>query len=154
MRGVNCKRGHFNDLRAQYCGVCGIQMAQASIVLVEGMRPPLGVLVFDTGTAVSLSSDLVIGRDPADHEFVRAGAQAVVFEDPSRTVSRAHLGVRLKDWDVYIVDLGAANHTYLLHDDGRDVRQLSPNEEVKLEPGARFRIGDRRGVFESPLSRT
>jgi pSer/pThr/pTyr-binding forkhead associated (FHA) protein len=130
-------------------------MVQASIVLVEGNRPPLGVLVFDTGAAVSLSSDLVIGRDPSDHELVRAGqAEPIIFEDPSRTVSRAHLGVRLRDWDVYLMDLGAANRTFLLEHDGRDIRALAPAEEVKLDPGARFRIGERRGVFESPLSRT
>ena len=49
VRGVYCKNEHFNDPRMLFCAVCGINMVQQTPVLVEGPRPPLGVVVVDDG---------------------------------------------------------------------------------------------------------
>ncbi len=64
VKGVYCKRGHFNDPMVQFCTVCGINMVQQTPALVDGPRPPLGVLVFDDGSVFQLEDDYVLGRQP------------------------------------------------------------------------------------------
>ena len=73
VRGVNCARGHFNNPRALYCGNCGLAMVQNSVVIVDGPRPSLGVLLRDDGSAYSLDGDYVLGRQPELAEDVAAG---------------------------------------------------------------------------------
>ena len=64
--GVLCTNDHFNDPNVRYCSVCGISMAQQTLVQQEGPRPPLGVLLMDDGMHL-----------PARHRLHhRAGAAA------------------------------------------------------------------------------
>jgi hypothetical protein len=63
--GVRCPRDHHNSPGARFCHRCGIRMgAHRSLVIVEGPRPPLGVLVLDDGDTFALVSDAIIGREP------------------------------------------------------------------------------------------
>ena len=64
VEGKACIRGHFNDLAAQFCSLCGISMVQITEQIVLGRRPPLGILVFEDGMTFSLDSEYVIGREP------------------------------------------------------------------------------------------
>ena len=72
VRGVYCKNRHFNDPRQLFCAVCGINMVQQTPVLVNGLRPPLGVIVLDDGAVFQLDSDYLLGRDPDADERVRS----------------------------------------------------------------------------------
>src|SRR4029450_13387146 len=95
------------------CARGGITRAAAGGALVEGIRPPLGVLTFDDGEAYALTGDVIVGREPAvDDLVVTGGGRAVRIADDDRTISRAHALIRLVGWDVFLEDRGSANGTF------------------------------------------
>jgi len=153
VHGVRCARGHFNDPRARYCAVCGHGMVQVSVVLVEGERPPLGVLVFSSGVSHPLDSDLVVGRDPAHDERVRAGeAVALELASESLRLSRVHAELRLQGWDVALVDRGSLNGTHIWQPQTQQWQRLAPDTPHVLDPGAEMAFGDVTARFESGLN--
>jgi len=44
-----CNNGHFDDLEARFCAVCGISMNQQTLRARPGPRPPFGLLALDGG---------------------------------------------------------------------------------------------------------
>jgi hypothetical protein len=150
VRGVICSRGHFNDPAAPFCGVCGISMVQRTLNLVEGPRPPLGVIVFDDGTTFTLDSDYVLGREPENDPSVMAGtARPLIMADPDRTVSRVHAGLVLDGWNVKAVDRGSANGTFIAAAGDDNWVALLPNKPTAIKPGTRVRVGQRVFLFDS-----
>lgn len=140
--GVLCASGHFNDPGATACRLCGIGMEQPPKRFERGPRPPLGELVIDDGTRISLDGDYVLGREPTLDGDVLAGlARPLRIVDPNGTVSRLHLKVSLVGWQVRISDLGSANGSAILSPGGE--RTLSPFEPTAIEPGMRIGIGHR-----------
>ncbi len=154
VQGYLCSRGHLNDPRALFCANCGIRMAERTGVLVAGVRPPLGLLVFDDGASFTLDEDYLLGRQPDVDERVREGLmRPLVIDDSRRLVSRAHLEITLQGWDVYINDTGTANGTYLQVSEAQASSALVPGQPLRLPPGARVSVGNRSFVFESSLAR-
>ena len=150
--GLNCARGHFNDPRAHYCAVCGLQMGQASFVLIDGRRPPLGVLVFDNGESHSLLTDLIIGRDPSADAAVQLGrARAAVPAGDVSGLSRVHAEVRLVDWEVQLIDRQSTNGTFTWDVERATWQRLAANTPFTLVPGMQIACGPRTAVFESTL---
>ncbi|MEJ3654626.1 FHA domain-containing protein [Actinomycetes bacterium KLBMP 9759] len=149
-QGHLCSRGHLNDPRSHFCVLCGIRMNERTGVLVLGPRPPLGLLVFNTGTTFTVDADYVIGRQPEVDERVASGVmRAIPVEDHTGSVSRVHAEVRLEGWDVLIVDSGSSNGTYVASQ-GEDWSQLRPQEARRLTQGTKVRLGECSFVFESP----
>jgi hypothetical protein len=150
VRGVICSRGHFCDPSAPFCGVCGISMVQRTLNLVEGPRPPLGVIVFDDGTTFTLDSDYVLGREPEnDPRVVSGDTRALAMDDPDRTVSRVHAGLVLDGWNVKAVDRGSANGTFLAGPGDDNWVPLLPNQPTTIKPGTRIRLGQRVFLYDS-----
>ncbi len=154
VRGTICSRGHFNDPRSRFCSSCGISMVHQTLNLVSGVRPPLGVLVFEDGTTYSLSANYVIGRQPDISSLIQSGdALPLLLTDTGRTISRVHAELRLQEWDVYFVNLSATNGSFLFDRQTSQWRALPTSEPIKLEPGSRLAMGGRVAVFESSLVR-
>jgi len=150
VKGVSCSRGHFNPPGAKYCSSCGTSMVHLTLKLIDGPRPPLGILVLSDGSVVPVDSDLVIGREPDTHQDVVEGrARAVVVDDPQLGVSRCHAAVRLQDWDVHVVDLGSQNGTAVAAHDATQATAVSPGEVRKIESGARVVLGTYTLTFNS-----
>lgn len=150
VRGVTCARGHFNNPRALYCGICGLGMVQNSVVIVDGPRPPLGVLLSDDGTAYSLDGDYVLGRQPELAEDVAAGrARPLKVGDQMGKISRVHARVALRDWEVVVTDLGSRNGTQLFNPGDTGWRTLRGDESVALHPGGRLVVGQSTFEFQS-----
>ncbi len=150
VRGLRCIRGHFNHPRARYCALCGISMVQQTQVLVEGERPPLGILVFGDGKTVALDSSYLLGRDPSVDGAVRTGElRPIELDDPDQILSRVHCEVRLSEWDVQLVDRNSSNGTFVRTEDAEEWRRLDPAEPATLGPGMEARVGSHRFVFES-----
>jgi hypothetical protein len=148
--GVYCKNGHFDDPSARYCAICGISMAQLTLVPRPGPRPPLGVLVLDDGSIFSLETDYVIGRDPSRDERVAAGdARPLRLEDSQGLISRAHVQIRLDGWQVQVVDLGSANGTGIWGP-GESAWRAAPRlTPVPIRPGTQIGFGQRQLRYES-----
>jgi hypothetical protein len=148
--GITCARGHFNNPNSLYCSVCGLSMVQQTSYLVKGVRPPLGVFVFDDGTTFTVDSDYVIGREPeGDPRVVGGEARPMAIPDPERAISRVHAEIYLKGWDVVVRDRGSANGTYILPPGGTEWLRLPSDTTASVPTGARVLVGRRHFIFDS-----
>jgi len=148
--GVYCKNGHFDDPSARYCAICGISMAQQTLLPRLGPRPPLGVLVLDEGSIFSLDTDYVIGRSPLREPDVAAGhARALRIEDADGVLSRIHARIRLDGWQVQVVDLGSANGTRVWEPHDTAWRRIPPQTPTSIRPGTQVGFGRRQLRYES-----
>jgi hypothetical protein len=147
--GIRCKKGHFNDPAARYCGICGIHMVQDKVARVKGPRPVLGFLVLDDGMSFKLDTDYVLGSDPHDHDAVRSGmARPLVVKAESDVISPVHARIVLRDWDVLVSDCGSLYGTYVWSPGGTDWERLSPEQEIKLGAGSQFMVAQRGFMFQ------
>nr|WHW29237.1 hypothetical protein [uncultured bacterium] len=144
--GVACSQAHHNHPDAVYCSQCGTKMGvHHTIVLINGPRPPLGVLVVDDGTTYSLNQDLVIGREPTSHPDVVAGtASPMILTDDTLSLSRKHARIVLDDWLVAIQDLQSSNGSYISRAGQNETwTKIESGTTMALEPGDRLRVGGR-----------
>jgi hypothetical protein len=152
--GAYCKNGHFDDPEARFCAVCGISMNQQTLTPRLGPRPPLGLLLLDTGAVLQLDADYVIGREPEMDPSVMAGdARPLPIPDATGTLSRVHAQIQLVDWNVLVTDLGSANGTRVRRPGDSGAEQLVPRVPVLLRPGCRVDLGGRRLHYESHRGR-
>ncbi len=149
VRGYECPRHHLNDPRSTSCGVCGYRIDQLSGVPAEGVRPSLGMLRLDDGSAYPLDADLVIGREPELSAQVRHGARAVRVEDGSGGMSRVHAEIRLVGWDVTVLDRGSANGTHVRSPARPEWTRATPGHPVILAAGSQVLLGGRIFTFDS-----
>jgi hypothetical protein len=148
VEGALCPREHFNDPAARACRECGISLDQPPGNLQRRRRPPLGLLVMDDGTQITLDGDYVIGREPVlDGDVMTGRARPLRIADPAGTVSRLHLKISLAGWQVEVCDLGSANGSVLQSAGGE--LTLAPFEPAELVPGTWIGIGDRGMQFLS-----
>ncbi len=147
--GVYSPRGFFNHPDARYCSRTGVKMgASHTKVLVEGPRPPLGVITLDDGSTLTVQWNTVIGRDPATDDRVRRDQAApFVVSDEAQSVSRRHALLELVDWDVLISDLGSRNQTYIQAGADQPLRALASGEKTVLKSGTIVHIGNRSFVY-------
>lgn len=144
--GVACSQAHHNHPDAVYCSQCGTKMGvHHTVVLINGPRPPLGVLVVDDGTTYSLNEDLVIGREPTSHADVIAGtASPMILTDDTLSLSRKHARIVLDDWLVAVQDLNSSNGTFLSRaGQSESWSKIKSGTTMSLEPGDRLRVGGR-----------
>jgi hypothetical protein len=151
VKGFLCSRGHLNDPRVLFCNLCGIRMAEKTGVFIEGVRPPLGLLVFDNGATVSMEADYLLGREPETDPRVQSGElRPLLVVDQTGGVSRHHAELRLEGWDVLLLDTGSANGTLVAPPGAPQWSSLVPGQPVRLTPGTAVRMGSRQFAFESP----
>lgn len=150
VQGFLCSRGHLNDPRGLFCGVCGIRMSDRTGVLTIGRRPPLGLFVFDDGSTFTVDADYLLGREPEIDPGVRGGAlRPLTLQDVRGAVSRRHARITLDGWNVLITDVGSANGTFLAGRTGENWQALVPHRPFRLEAGTRVRVGSRLFIFET-----
>jgi hypothetical protein len=150
VRGVYCKNRHFNDPRQLFCAVCGINMVQQTPVLVNGTRPPLGVIVLDDGAVFQLDSDYLLGRDPAADERVHSEqVRGIPIQDQSNQISRVHARIELRGWDPVLIDNRSTNGTFVNPPKSPDWQRLPSGGEHVLTQGTRVRIGHRTLAFNT-----
>jgi hypothetical protein len=150
VKGVFCKNGHFNDPRMLFCAVCGINMVQQTPVLVDGARPPLGVLVLDDGAVFQLDADYLLGREPdVDERVLRRGWRAIPLADSQQAISRVHARIELRQWDVVLVDDNSTNGTFYADPKTAKWIPVPRGGEQVLQPGWRIRVGHRTLAFNT-----
>lgn len=142
--GIRCPLDHHNHPDAEYCSSCGRKMGvNATAVLVQGPRPPVGLLLTRSGEAIPLAGDLLVGREPTSHEDVIAGrATPVHIDDQTHVVSRHHARITLDGWDVHVRDLGSANGTIIVSGRTGLERRLSADENVPADADDEIRLGE------------
>ncbi len=105
-------------------------------------RPSLGRLQFDDGELIELDRELLIGRNPdRDTDPDRAALRRV--KALGDKVSRSHLQVRFRGWDVLVEDCGSTNGTFVVPHPGGQVAGLEPGRPQLVEPAAVVYFGSR-----------
>lgn len=145
VKGVVCSRGHFNNPIALFCGTCGTSMGQVARILQDGIRPSLGTLVLDDGTAFGLDTDHLVGSAP-DAEAAGGTARPVTLVDAHNQIAAVHAEVRLVGWDVVLV---ARAPTFLLPHGTQQWTPVPPGQPTPLPAGARVALSQRTFVVES-----
>ena len=146
--GLRCARGHFNHPHAAHCAWCGLGMAQVSHVLVREPRPAVGVLILDSQATFTLDADYVLGRDPRVLREVDGKRVRELVLGPDRSISRAHVAIRLRDWDVLVEDLRSAMGTWV-QQPGQSPFHIAPGQPLALAPGGVVFVGPHRLTFHS-----
>lgn len=146
--GLRCAQGHFNHPHAAHCAWCGIGMAQVSHVLVRAPRPAVGVLILDSQATFTLDADYVLGRDPRVWPEVDGIRVRELVLGPDRSISRAHVAVRLRDWEVQVEDLRSSMGTWV-QQPGQGLFQIPAGQPLALAPGGVIFVGPHRLTFHS-----
>ena len=125
-------------------------MVQQTPVLVNGVRPPLGVVVLDDGSVFQLDTPYLLGRDPNSDERVQGGDfRGLPIIDQSNQVSRVHARLELRGWDVVLSDNNSTNGTFIHVPKTPDWQRMPPGGEHILIQGTRIRIGHRTLAFNT-----
>ncbi len=146
VKGVVCSRGHFNNPIALFCESCGISMGQVTRILQDGIRPSLGTLVLDDGTAFGLDADHLVGSAPQHDPAVGPTVRPVVVPDPTGQVAPVHAEVRLVGWDTVLVPRAP---TYVLAAGTQQWVPAAPGHPSLLAAGTRVAVGQRTFVVEA-----
>jgi pSer/pThr/pTyr-binding forkhead associated (FHA) protein len=135
---VHCPEGHPTSAYDSACRVCGSPVDTSSPVTIP--RPVLGYLVLPSGESVTLDRDVVLGRAPKAPPVVAAERPNLVkISDPG--VSRTHVLVSLRDWQVLVRDLGSSNGTEVVLP-GRESVRLREGQDMPLLPGSDVVLGE------------
>jgi len=126
---------------ALYCSRSGVRLSPEA----GARRPndtPVAVIVCDDGVTVPVFGDTMIGREPDHDHRVTSGEWASIrLTDPDAQLSRSHLLIRVKEWNLELIDLGSTNGTLTETPDGW--QRLLPGRPQPVRDGQRFRLGNR-----------
>ncbi len=153
--GVLSPRGFFNHPEARYCSRSGVKIgASHTRAFVQGERPALGVISFDDGTSYTIKWDTVVGRNPElDERVVSGTAAGLALGDNEAAVSRRHLLLELREWDLLVSDLGTANGTFVRTRNQAEPRRLASGEKVVISHADEVFLGDRSFVYHEHHTR-
>lgn len=134
-----CVEGHPNNAYGRSCRICGRRFRGASEILA--MTPiSVGRLLMEDGSAVHVVEALVIGRHPVgDH---RMDTLTVT----GRQVSRRHLLLEVRGWDLYVTDCDSTNGTFLTRRGERGRRRVSPDGAMAVRIGDSIHFGSRQAL--------
>ena len=130
------------DRHALYCPQTGRRINPS-----QGDAPPEGapvaVVVFERGETLPITRDTLFGRSPyVDREVLRDERDSALVADPDDAVSRRHLLLRVRQWNLEAIDMGSRNGTLILDESG-DWMRLVPGMAYPVADGQKLRIGSR-----------
>jgi predicted component of type VI protein secretion system len=94
-------------------------------------------LVLSTGERYLVSGQAVLGRSPAP---VDPAVQALPIDDTTKSVSRAHVRLRVVSGTLYVTDVGSANGSAIERVGRRTA--CPPDVEFELRAGDRLWLGE------------
>jgi hypothetical protein len=133
-----CSLGHPNPPGSPGCRVCRQPVDNANPRLVH--RPVLAQLVTAGGARVELTDVVLIGRAPA----AQAGDGNPILlpvPSPNSDISRTHLKVAVRNWEIIATDLHSTNGTMVVRPGQAPVRMV-PGSPTPVEPGTLLDLGD------------
>ena len=139
--GVACTNGHLNRPDASLCDLCFADLDRGRGTVI-GVRPSLGVLVFDEGARrVDLIRPVIVGlAPPTDVVIAGEDAETVIIGSDVDGVSDTQFEVHFESWDVFVIDRSTTG-TFL--DDSAGRRQRLPRHaRVKLRTGSVIAFGE------------
>ena len=139
--GMACTNGHLNRPDAALCDLCFAELDRGRGTVI-GVRPSLGVLVFDEGARrVDLTRPVIVGTaPPTDVVIAGEDAETVIIDTDVEGVSDTQFEVHFESWDTFVIDRSTTG-TFLDDATGRRHR-LPRHARVKLRTGSVIAFGD------------
>ncbi len=126
-----CKNGHPNPPSRAVCALCEVFLPAGADAVDHVPQPSLGTLVFSNGLRVDLTGDIMVGRNPS-----RRGEHWIPVVLEGERLSRTHLTIRCRAWDVLVEDCGSHNGTVVVPAEGSQPTALVAGTPLVIEPGA------------------
>lgn len=133
-----CSLGHPNPPGAATCRRCGGAVDTANPRLVT--RTALATLVTSGGARADLTDTVLIGRSPSPQQGDTT-PRLLPVPSPNSDISRTHVRVSVKDWDVVVTDLHSTNGTVLVRP-GEQPARLTPGTPTVVPIGTVIDLGD------------
>lgn len=143
---VPCANGHANAPGTRACRLCQAPVDSANPRLIR--RPTLAGVHTNQGDFADIVSGIVIGRAP-DASNGPAGSHLMRVPSPSNDISRNHVLVTVKDWNVHVTDLHSTNGTTVLPM-GEPPFMLRDGASVQVELGTVLDLGDGVSIRVEP----
>ena len=137
---VLCQNGHANPPNSNRCRVCGSPVARRVPQFVAG--PVLAVLRVSDGSTAEVDRPVLIGRAPSGDRGSSRSPRLMPVPSPNHDISRTHLEVAPKGWQIVVTDLNSTNGTVLVRPGAVDRQQLAPGEPVPVQLGSVIELGD------------
>ena len=137
---VLCQNGHANPPNSNRCRVCGSPVARRVPQFVAG--PVLAVLRVSDGSTAEVDRPVLIGRAPSGDRASSRSPRLMPVPSPNHDISRTHLEVAPKGWQIVVTDLNSTNGTVLVRPGAVDRQQLAPGEPVPVQLGSVIELGD------------
>ena len=147
--GVRCERGHLNRPGPGPCVRCGSALPDDATYTVSGTRPGLGCLVADDGSIWRMDTAYLVGSEPTGDPTVSGGMARALRLDGA-DVSPSHADLRIRDWDVQVIDRAAPSGTWVFEPASKAWERLTPYEARTLKPGTHVAFGQRIVTFVTP----
>lgn len=133
-----CPQGHANPVGARECRLCKGPVDSSRARMVP--PPVLAGVHTNQGEFVDLTAALVVGRSP-DPAKGPAGAVALKVPSPGNDISRQHVLIEAREWNVVATDMNSTNGT-LVRPVGEPEFELRDGRSVQLEIGTILDLGD------------
>lgn len=135
---VFCVAGHANAPGARVCRLCRAAVEETEPTRIP--RPVLAGVQTNSRDFMDIVTGVLIGRAP-DVTQGPPGTAALRVTSPSSDISRSHLLLTTRDWNVYATDLRSTNGTMVLPV-GEAPFALSEGATVQVEIGTVLDLGD------------
>jgi hypothetical protein len=135
---VMCSFGHPNPPGSPRCRRCGQPVDNANPRLVH--KPVLAQLITAGGARIEVTDTVLIGRAPSAQPG-DGNPILLPIPSPNSDISRTHLKVAVKDWDIIATDLHSTNGTMLVRPGQAPVRMMA-GTPVTVDPGTILDLGD------------
>lgn len=133
-----CLQGHPNPVGARACRLCGAPVDSSRQRPL--LRPVIAGVRTSLGEFVDITGPIVVGRSP-DPAKGPAGAIPLRVLSPGNDISRRHLLIEAREWNVVITDLGSTNGT-VVRSPGEPEFELRDGSSVQVELGTIVDLGD------------
>ncbi|MGB5756575.1 MAG: FHA domain-containing protein [Acidimicrobiales bacterium] len=134
-----CSHRHPNNADSSTCRVCNETFTGAADMVA--IRPlAVGRLLLEDGTAVDVADDLLIGRSPT------GDGRSCTLTVTGRQVSRRHLLIEARGWQLYVRDCDSTNGTFIARQHERGRRRVPVDHAVPVHAGDIIHFGSRHAL--------
>ncbi len=135
---VWCPQRHPNAPNSTTCRICRAPVDGSQPQLAR--RPLLAGVNTNYGEFSDVEAGVLVGRAP-DRSRAPQGSYVMRVHSPSSDISRSHLLVTTKDWNVMVTDLNSTNGTTVMPV-GEQPFVLANGQSVQVELGTILDLGD------------
>ncbi len=135
---VPCVQGHPNPPGARQCRICQAPVDPSNPRLLR--RPLLAGVNTNHGEFADVVTAVIVGRAP-DASHGPQGSHLLRVPSPGNDISRSHLMVTTRDWNIVVTDLHSTNGT-TVRPVGEPEFELRDGRSVTVEIGTILDLGD------------